>query len=352
MIAEQETAGRYIYAIVNDDGDAAWKADRGFPWTAEPIGFAGCPAYAISVGRAAAVVSNVPNRALRPERKNLATHYAVLKRLMSQSAVLPMGFGTIAESAEAIVRILQTHQEALLQQMRRVEGKFEMGLRVTWNVPNIFEHFVSTHPELCELRDKLFRPGADPSPQEKIELGRMFDRLLNAERSAHTRSVVGALSLGIPRDQGERGPRRARGDEPGLPGRPRRPGRVRAERFQRGEGVQRRVHLRHQRPVPAAQLRGPGFARGRGPQRERDMFLIDDILRAPVSGVLYVFREIQAAARAEAAKNADALRVQLAELYGMLESGRISSDQFDAKEKELLDRLDEICRVNEGEKDE
>ncbi|MGO8705064.1 MAG: gas vesicle protein GvpG, partial [Candidatus Brocadiia bacterium] len=71
------------------------------------------------------------------------------------------------------------------------------------------------------------------------------------------------------------------------------------------------------------------------------MFLIDDILRAPVSGVLYVFREIQAAARAEAAKNADALRVQLAELYGMLESGRISSDQFDAKEKELLDRLDE-----------
>ena len=36
----------------------------------------------------------------------------------------------------------------------------------------------------------------------------------------------------------------------------------------------------------------------------------------------------------------------------MLESGRISSDQFDAKEKELLDRLDEISRVNEGENDE
>ncbi|MGO8705063.1 MAG: GvpL/GvpF family gas vesicle protein [Candidatus Brocadiia bacterium] len=194
MIAEQEAAGRYIYAIVKDDEDTAWKADHGFPWAAEPIGFDGCPAYAISVGRTVAVVSDVPNRPLRPERKNLATHYAVLKRLMSQSAVLPMGFGTIADSAESILRILKTHQEALLQQLRRVENKFEMGLRVTLNVPNIFEHFVSTHPELRELRDKMFRPGADPSSREKIELGQLFDRLLSAERAERTRSVVGALS--------------------------------------------------------------------------------------------------------------------------------------------------------------
>ncbi|MGO8702886.1 MAG: gas vesicle protein GvpG [Candidatus Brocadiia bacterium] len=82
------------------------------------------------------------------------------------------------------------------------------------------------------------------------------------------------------------------------------------------------------------------------------MFLIDNVLLAPVSGVMYVFREIRAAAQAEAAKNADALRAQLAELYGMLEAGRISSEQFDAKEKELLDRLDEISRVSEGDNDE
>ena len=82
------------------------------------------------------------------------------------------------------------------------------------------------------------------------------------------------------------------------------------------------------------------------------MFLIDNILMAPVSGVMYIFREIQAAAEAEAVKNADALRTQLSELYAMLESGRITSDQFDAKEKELLDILDGISQVAEGEKDE
>jgi hypothetical protein len=179
---------------VNGQGEATRKTDDGFPWTPEPVGFDGRPVYVLSSGRAAAVVSDVPNRPLRPERRNLATHYTVLKRLMSQSAVLPMGFGTIADSAESILQILQIHQEALLQQLLRVVGKFEMGLRVSWNVPNIFEHFVSTHPELRELRDQMFRPGSDPSPQEKIALGQMFDRTLNAERVAHALRVVGALS--------------------------------------------------------------------------------------------------------------------------------------------------------------
>ena len=193
MIAEQTAAGRYIYAIVNDAGESAWKSDGTFPWTPEPLGFDGCPVYAISTGRTAAVVSDVPNRPLRPERKNLATHYTVLKRLMSRNTVLPMGFGTIAESAESVLQMLQTHEEAVLRQLKRVEGKCEMGLRVSWSVPNIFEHFVSTHPELRELRDKLFRPGGDPSPREKIELGQLFDRTLSAERAAHTLGVVGAL---------------------------------------------------------------------------------------------------------------------------------------------------------------
>ena len=82
------------------------------------------------------------------------------------------------------------------------------------------------------------------------------------------------------------------------------------------------------------------------------MFLIDDVLLAPVSGVMYVFREIRSAAESERTKDAEALRAQLGELYGMLESGRISPEQFDSKEKELLDKLDGMSRATEGGNDE
>jgi hypothetical protein len=64
-----------------------------------------------------------------------------------------------------------------------------MGLRVKWDVPNIFEYAISIHPELAELRDRIFRGGREPSQDEKIELGRTFDRLISADREAHIERV-------------------------------------------------------------------------------------------------------------------------------------------------------------------
>ena len=196
MTVEQTNpTGRYIYAII-DNRDGATDAQGGFPWGEECLGFGGGRVRLVSDGPVAAVISDVLNCALRPERRNLAIHYAVLKRLMGQGAVLPMAFGTIAENEEVIQRILQSHKDMLVEQLKRVVGKVEMGLKVSWNVPNIFEHFINVCAELREFRDRLFRPGCEPSAEEKINLGRLFERMLTRERAHHTRSVTGALRSG------------------------------------------------------------------------------------------------------------------------------------------------------------
>ena len=72
------------------------------------------------------------------------------------------------------------------------------------------------------------------------------------------------------------------------------------------------------------------------------MLLIDDILLAPFRSLLWVFREIHNAAEQEMANEAEALTAQLSELYLLLESGNISEEEFDQKEAEILDRLEEI----------
>ena len=72
------------------------------------------------------------------------------------------------------------------------------------------------------------------------------------------------------------------------------------------------------------------------------MFLIDDILLLPLTGTLHLARAIESAAQGETAQSADALRTELTELYRMLETGGMSSDEFDARERQLLDRLDTI----------
>lgn len=174
----------YLYAVIaNAQGR-----------TCGDFGIDGRKVYSIPVGRVAAVVSDVPREKIRPERSRLAAHQEVLKKLMAEATPLPMSFGILAESPEAVRRMLSRNQPALLEQLRRVAGKVEMGLRVTWDVPNIFEYFVNIHPELKLLRDRFLGGHREATQEQKIEVGRMFDRLLNDDREAYAAKVEGILA--------------------------------------------------------------------------------------------------------------------------------------------------------------
>jgi hypothetical protein len=81
------------------------------------------------------------------------------------------------------------------------------------------------------------------------------------------------------------------------------------------------------------------------------MFLIDDILMAPVRGLFWVFKEIRDAAEEEQANEAEDITAKLSELYMMLETGQMTEAEFDAEEKALLDRLDAI-KEREGSEEE
>ena len=72
------------------------------------------------------------------------------------------------------------------------------------------------------------------------------------------------------------------------------------------------------------------------------MFGVDDILLFPMKGLLLVCREVYNAAQQETIDEAEAVRRELRELYMMLETHRISEAEFEAREAELLDRLDEL----------
>lgn len=176
--------GMYLYAIIAGVDDRTYGS----------IGVDGCDVHTISNGQLAAVISEIQNEKIRPERRNLAGHQAVLKRLMEETTPLPMSFGIIAESPKAVQKILTLNQKAFLDQLRRVKGCVEMGLRVTWDVPNIFEYFILSHPELRAARDRFLGSHREPTQEDKIEVGRIFDRILNEDREAYAEKVEEALS--------------------------------------------------------------------------------------------------------------------------------------------------------------
>jgi len=72
------------------------------------------------------------------------------------------------------------------------------------------------------------------------------------------------------------------------------------------------------------------------------MLILDDILLSPFRGLYWVFDEIRKAAEQEIHEEADGITLQLQQLYTKLEAGQISVTEFDQREADLLDRLDEI----------
>lgn len=79
------------------------------------------------------------------------------------------------------------------------------------------------------------------------------------------------------------------------------------------------------------------------------MFLIDDLLALPMHGFVALCREIQQAALQEQENEAAQIRMELSQLYMMLETGQIAEAEFDSREKELLDRLDGISQDRDRE---
>lgn len=70
------------------------------------------------------------------------------------------------------------------------------------------------------------------------------------------------------------------------------------------------------------------------------MFLVDDILLAPVNALFWTFREIANAVDEDLAAEPAAITARLGELYMMLETGQMTEAEFDTAEAALLDRLD------------
>ena len=76
------------------------------------------------------------------------------------------------------------------------------------------------------------------------------------------------------------------------------------------------------------------------------MFLIDDILLAPLKSVIWLGKKINEVVEREVSDEGR-IKERLMELQLRFELDEISEDEYNKQEKELLARLDEIRRAKE-----
>lgn len=177
------TLGHYLYGFT----------DRTFRPGADLRGLADAPVSVIAFGDVAAVVSPHPVQPLMPSRRNVEPHHRVVRRVSSEATLVPAAFGHITATEREILGVIQGNHEDIRGELARLEGKCEMGLKISWSVDNIFGFLVRTNAELRSVRDRVFsRPS--PSMKDKLQVGSTFEAVLTRERERLTNAALGALS--------------------------------------------------------------------------------------------------------------------------------------------------------------
>ena len=72
------------------------------------------------------------------------------------------------------------------------------------------------------------------------------------------------------------------------------------------------------------------------------MFILDDILKFPFTGFMFIVKEVANAAQQELAQQRTDVMSELTALHRKLESGEISEEEFDEQEERLLDLLEQM----------
>jgi hypothetical protein len=106
----------------------------------------------ITHGELAAVVKWVSGEGLPDDigllETQLRAHEETLERLLDNTTVLPMRFGTVAPSRSDVAILLDRHHDQFASALRRLEGKVEWGLNVTWDPQAARSHIEANSPTL------------------------------------------------------------------------------------------------------------------------------------------------------------------------------------------------------------
>jgi hypothetical protein len=175
--------GKFLYAIILSDREREFGS----------IGLEGGSVHSILYQDIAAVVSDYPVTEIKFLRKNLSPYHLTVRSVAEQCTTIPAKFGQVAVDADKVRRLLQANYDEIREELARLQGKVEMGLKVSWAVENVFEYVVEKSRELKNLRAMILRSSVPLTRQRQIDAGALAYEKLQEMRGEITERVVTIL---------------------------------------------------------------------------------------------------------------------------------------------------------------
>jgi len=179
------TEGKYLYCLIKEREPKKFNIS----------GIEGSKVYTVSEGGLSAVVSDAEIKEYPISRENTLTHQKVIEEVMKEYDVLPISFGTVAESEKNIKeKILKLKTRELSNALEKIKGKIELNLKAVWlDLPSIFQEMVKKNREIQAAKREASKVSGMAGTNLRIEVGKMVASLLEKKKEREANTILKPL---------------------------------------------------------------------------------------------------------------------------------------------------------------
>jgi hypothetical protein len=133
----------------------------------------------------AALVSDAPSVPVKASRRNLMAHSRVLQSVIAETCVLPMQFGLVMPSRDAVAsELLEPSRDLLLEHLSVLEPYVELDVRGLSAETELLQTVVAERPDIARLRASIEGRPVESTYPESIRLGELVAHAVADKRAA------------------------------------------------------------------------------------------------------------------------------------------------------------------------
>jgi hypothetical protein len=177
----------YVYGIL--PGDVELSGD------VTGVGDPPAPVQLVRSGDLAALVSEVDPASPLGSPEDLVAHREILDASAAEVPVLPMRFGAVLASEEAVTtELLDAHHDGFAAALEELEGRAQYVVRGRYAELAILGEVLTESQQAERLRREIRGTDPDASRDARIRLGEIINNAISAKREADTELLGDAIA--------------------------------------------------------------------------------------------------------------------------------------------------------------
>lgn len=180
----QTQTGWYVYGILPGDVEL----------TEDIRGVGDREVTLVHGGDLAALVSEVELTGPLGTPEDLQAHQELLDSTATGAPVLPLRFGAVLTSEDAVVsELLDPNHDEFVAALEELEGRLEYQVKGRYVEQAVLDEILSENEEAGQLRDELRGSDEDATRDARIRLGEIINSAVAAKREEDTGQLLDAM---------------------------------------------------------------------------------------------------------------------------------------------------------------